>query len=538
MPMNFEHDIMISYAWRDNQPPPLSNQEGWVSGLQEGLEFWLKQVMPRPPKVWRDKNRMPGNKVFAEELDAVVAKTAVLLAVLSEPYLASEWCERERVNFIKFAMAQGGIEINNDYRIFKINKLPVDRKSLPSELTVITGFDFFEMDSETRMPSPIDPTFGDKEKQRFIRKVYDVAVAIARLLKQIEARGIVPTSDDATDLEKKTAIGDEKSRSSEPKTVSTFPPMTSTGSGLVAFIPFTTRDLREVREDLVSELQRRNCTILPAQQFPFEDTESFKQAIVEDIKKADIAIHLIGSRYGTVMEGESRSVIELQNMWAAEESSKRDLRRLIWLPKDLGELTGQQYTFIDCLRTDRGALKGADLLEDSVENMKSLVLDMLKPKPAPAPIAENATAEKKLYIVHDEIDRDAVRDLRKALRDKQVGNQPLKLLLPIFDGEAAQLRELNRQRLIESDAVLIYWGGSSQAWLEGTLSEVRKAPGFGRANPFKSKHLIYLAPTKTSAKEDWWLDFQDQLLEPDIDTVQAFDAVPDAALITYLQTIR
>ncbi|MFN8398331.1 MAG: hypothetical protein U0176_27225, partial [Bacteroidia bacterium] len=56
--MGFEHDIMISYAWRDNQPPPLTTQEGWVSGFQEGLEYWLKQVMPRTPKVWRDKNRM------------------------------------------------------------------------------------------------------------------------------------------------------------------------------------------------------------------------------------------------------------------------------------------------------------------------------------------------------------------------------------------------------------------------------------------------------------------------------------------------
>lgn len=526
--MSFEHDIMISYAWRDNQPPPLSKQEGWVSGFQEGLEFWLKQVMARPPKVWRDKNRMPGNKIFAEELDAVVANSAVLLAVLSEPYLASEWCTRERINFIKAAAEQGGVEVNNDYRIFKINKLPVDRKALPQELNIVTGFDFFEMDAETRLPAPIDPTFGDTEKQRFIRKVYDVSVAVARLLKHIETEGIRP-DDDAPPHSEGPTTGESPAK--PPAKVEP-----TGGGGLTIFIPPTTRDLREVRDELISELSRRNCRILPEQQFAIEDIEAFRQAVVEDLQKADLSIHLVGARYGTVMEGESRSVIELQNEWAAAESLQRGLRRLIWIPKNLGEVSAQQQAFLQRLRTERAVLHGADLLEDSVENLKTNVLEMLKPK-SKAQEVSLSEGERKLYIIHDESDRDAVRDLRKALREV-AGDQALKLLLPVFDGDAASLREIHRQRLIECNAVLLYWGGNSQAWMESSLSEVRKAPGFGRNQPFQSKHMVYLTGTQSSAKEDWALDFQDGLLEEDIDLVEAYSEVAPASLLSFIQSIR
>lgn len=528
--MSFEHDVMISYAWRDNQPPPLTKQEGWVSGLHEGLEFWLKQVMPRPPKIWRDKNRMPGNKVFAEELDEVVRKCAVLLAVLSEPYLASEWCERERKNFIETALQQGGLEVENDYRIFKINKMPVDRKAIPQELNIITGFDFYEMDAETRMPVPIDPSFGEQEAARFSRKVYNVSVALSRLLKQMETKGIKPGAP-SSDTAKPAA---DPTTSDPPKLA----PETTEKPSLVVFLPHTTRDLREVRDELVAELMRRNCQVLPEEQGHFEDIEAFRAAAEADIARADIAIHLIGARHGMILEGATRSVIDLQNEWAAAECAKRNLRRLIWLPKDLGEVTGAQAAFIDCLRTDRNALAGADLLEDSLENLKSIVIEMLKPKPAAVPATPAGQGEFQLFILHDPSDRDGLREVRKALRDMVVDGRSMQVTLPVFDGDAATIRDLQRQRLLECDAVLLYWGNSSQAWLESCLNEVRKAPGFGRSKGFAGRHLVMLSGAKTSAKEDWWLDFKDGLLEEDIATIEGYGASPIDLLHGHFQTMR
>ncbi len=529
--MAFENDVMISYAWRDNQPPPMTTGEGWVSGLQEGLEYWLKQLMPRNPRIWRDEKRMPGNKVFAEELDEVVQKTAVLLTVMSEPYLASEWCNRERVNFIKSAIEQGGMEVNNDYRIFKINKLPVDRKSLPKELNVITGFDFYVMDSDTRNASPIDPTFGDKEKREFLKKVYDVAVDLARLLKALEKEEIRPIALRDTKNDEKGAEVKEAQKTAETK-----PNAGAKQQGPVVFLPYTTRDLAAVRDELISELRRRNCTIVPDEPFPYEDIETFKAAALENIEKADIAIHLIGARYGMILEGSTKSVIELQNTWASDESEKRGLRRLIWMPKTQKEMSGQQFTFVDCLRTDRMALRGADFLEDSMENMKSIALEMLAPPQKAAPVDE-VGGELKVYLMCTEGDRDEIRGMRKLLRGKSYQGQKLKLLLPVYDGEPAELHKIQQQRLQECDAVMVYWGSANEAWLFRTLNEVRKAPGFGRDRPFKTKHLVVLSQEKTSSKEDYWLDYVDEIGDEDVQVVEAYDPISEEFIDQYIQSI-
>lgn len=385
--MNFKNDIMISYAWRDNQVAPMTKAEGWVSSFQEGLEYWLKQMLPRPPKVWRDKNQMPGNKVFAQELDQTVADTAILLAVISEPYLSSEWCGRELDNFVTAAESQGGLNINNNYRIFKINKLPVDRNALPARLQVVTGFDFYDLDSETRVMTPVDPTFGDAQKQIFMRKVYDVAVAMARILNEMESAGM--------------------------------------SSGKVPVVP-------------------------PPPATP------------GDGKPAD------------------------------------------------GNATGGKpapQTEPDKASTEATAASDA------------------------------AAVDRKLYILHDAVDRDAVREVRKALRGATAGGKPVTLLLPVFDGNAAAIQEFQRQRLVEADAVLLYWGACSEAWLQAQLAAVRNATGHGRPKEFRWKHGIYIAGPKTGTKEDWLLDFEDGILDPDLGAIDALEGVASGPLEKYIQTL-
>ncbi len=530
--MSFENDIMISYAWRDNQPPPLSDSEGWVSDFHAVLEFYLKQHLRRQPTVWRDKNQMPGNKVFADELDKVVSKAAVLITVVSEPYLGSEWCALELANFIKHAQNQGGVSINNDYRIFKINKLPVDRNIIPESLKPIVGFDFFEIDPETRFLEPIDPSLGEEEKVRFRKKVSNIAEAMARLLKLIDQKGISPNPGPGP--------GPGPGPDPNPTPITDPDPEPE---GITVYLPYTSKDLREVRDDLVSELTRRGCKVLPEQQTGWLDMESFNKSFAEDIATASISIHLVGASYGNIIDGETISVYEYQNLYAAEESRKRGLRRLIWIPKENADVKEQQAQYIARLRSDRKALEGADLLEETVENLKSSVLDMIKPKakPTPPPPPTDGDASEadgpQLYLLYDVTDKDAVREIRRALKDKAVGGKPLQVLVPVFEGEPAELREVNRQKLRDCDAVLVFWGASNAAWLDSNLSEIRKAPGFGRTKKYGSKHLVMLSGAKTGAKGDLVADAQDGFLEKDMQLIEAWDALPLDLLDTYLQSI-
>lgn len=353
---------MISYAWRDNQPPPMTKQEGWVSAFQSGLEYWLKQILPRPPKVWRDKNQMPGNKLFADELDQVVGDCAILLTVISEPYLSSEWCARELDNFVKAAEHQGGLQVDNNYRIFKINKFPVDRNALPDRLTVVTGFDFFEQDPDTRVIAPIDPTFGDAQKQLFIRKVYDVAVALVHLLNDIESKGLKPETD------------------------------------------------------------------LPA-------------------KVAEAAA--------------------------------------------------------------------------------------VATQPEPAD-----DRERQIFILHEENDKELVRDLRKGFRALPAGGPPVNLILPLFEGDAEAQKAVKLQRLRECDAVILFWGSGNAAWMQSQIDEVKQCLKQSQSDPAKVSLLVYIAGEKTTAKEDWAMDFEDGLLDPSVQVIEGFHEVPHAKLDQFVRSVK
>ncbi|MEM7038591.1 MAG: DUF4062 domain-containing protein, partial [Bacteroidota bacterium] len=469
--------------------------------------------------------------------------------VVSPPYMASKWCARELDNFIKAATDQGGLRVENDYRIFKINKFPVDRKTLPEELQVITGFNFYEMDSETRQVDVIDPSLGDQDKKDFYKKVYQVAVVLAQFLESL-SNGELESTATAKDVGQEHTTSGDAADSSSSDSAADASTEAGTGSAetsassrpdadgrVTVYLPYTTRDLREVRESLQAELVRRNCIVLPDQQYPWEYVEEFQAAAQEDLQKADISIHLVGSRYGTIMEGATQSIVELQNEWAVEESKKRSLRRLIWMPREMENVREKHADFLQRLKSSRELLTGADLMEDTVENLKSVALDMLSPPKKSSGATDGESDTVKLYLLHDASDKDFVRDIRKKLRGTTVDGKELKILRPVFDGEAAELREIQQQRLRECDGVLVIWGNSSQAWLESSLSDIRKAPGFGREKPYAGKHLVYLAGEQSGAKEDWFMDFEDDYLDEDLDAVEAFEAVPVQKLEAFLKTL-
>jgi hypothetical protein len=528
--MHFEHDAVISYCWRDNEPPPLSKQEGWVSVFQEGLEFWMQQLMPRVSRIWRDVHQMPGNKVLKDEMTQIVGKCAILLTVTSEPYLASEWCKWELNKFLEQAEKQGGIRIENDYRVFKINKLPVKPHSMPEALNLVMGFDFYEIDPFSRLPTPIDPSFGEREQHRFIRKVYDVAVTLTRVINRIENQGLGRTGKKS--VRNRPILKNNEPNSTDLVQVISPTMMESALAGPIIFIPYTTSDLRDVRDELVAELVRRNCRILPQEQYQFAEVGEFRNATAQALAQSELAIHMIGEKYGTILEGASQSIHELQNTWAADESKKRGLRRLIWLPKELTAQSKAQAAFINRLRTDDAELEGADLMQDSFEVLKTHIEELLKPRKKQASIHQHGL---QIYLHYEESDANAVRPLRKFFKNAAIHGQSVQLSVPVFEGDAATARELQRQNMVDCDAVIVYWNGGSHAWIQTTLNELRKAPASGRSKPFFYKHLVYIAGKKTKAKETWWHDSEENLLDEDVLTVLGFAKTPEESLCEYLQ---
>ncbi|MGH8573006.1 MAG: toll/interleukin-1 receptor domain-containing protein, partial [Gammaproteobacteria bacterium] len=93
----FEHDVFVSYAHVDNQLSDGSTaQRGWVTRLKANLN---RGVGVLQKDIFIDHQLQPGHP-FGDVLRRKVKGSALLLILLSQNYIDSEWCGKELEHFI------------------------------------------------------------------------------------------------------------------------------------------------------------------------------------------------------------------------------------------------------------------------------------------------------------------------------------------------------------------------------------------------------------------------------------------------------
>jgi hypothetical protein len=463
--MNFEKDAFISYAHMDDVEL-IEGRKGWVSNLHRALVVRVGQLLGEPLQIWRDP-KLQGNDLFAEALVEHLRTAALLISVVSPRYVRSEWTKRELTEFWQAAEQQGGIRFHDKARIFKVLKTPVPLEMHPVKLQSLLGYEFFKVDPETGRVRELDEAFGPEAQRDFWFKLDDLAQDICCLLEEMRA-----TSGPQAPVEKKL-------------------------QGECVFLAETTSDLGEQRDSIRRDLQQQGCTVLPAQALPHVESD-LETAVRADLARCRMSIHLIGKNYGLVPEGGTDSMVEVQYQLASERAMDADYCRLVWIPPDLEVAHEKQRQVIDQLRTD--PLRGrSDLLETSLEELKTIYHDRLKP--APDPPAENIThaaeheIHAQIYLIYDQ--RDAA-DAAPWL--EFLFNEGFEIMRPVFEGDEAELREHHEENLRLCDGALILYGRANECWLRRKIREIQKSPGLGRNKP-KPEIAIALAPPKTTDKE-------------------------------------
>lgn len=486
--MPLEHDIFISYAHIDDTPL-MEEEAGWISNFHKNLDALVKQIAGDDLSIWRDL-KLQGNDYFGDTLVNTLPKTAVMVSVLSPRYVKSEWCLKELETFTKSAVDGG--RTGDKSRVFKVLKTFVPRESQPAPLDDLLGYEFFQMDADTGKPKEFRLEFGPEAKQNYLNKLYDLAYEITDLLATVKEAN----NTEAEDTAKETV-----------------------------FLAETTSDLSEQRDQLRAELRQMGHTVLPANALPLE-TEKLTEAIRTDLERSSLAIHLIGSNYGIIPEGDRRSVTRLQNDLAAAQSRVRELPRLIWIPRNTSSSNKRQQRFIDHLKNDSASHFGAEFLNSGIEELKTTIRDRLERKPQNVPdLPDDPTPEfLRVYLICDQRDLDAVRALEDHLY-----SQGMEVLLPVFEGDEAQVREDHIDKLVDSDAIIIYHGTANELWLSSKLRDLRKMPGYDGARP-KSCTAIYVGapsnPTKEMFKSREALvlkdfdDFSPTAVQPFLDALQ------------------
>jgi TIR domain len=470
---HFEGDVFISYAHIDNQPLT-EGQKGWIDNFHKILEIYLQTELGRKEiTIWRDPD-LRGNDDFTAEIIDQVSHAAVLVTVLSRSYLNSKWCNDEIQLFHQSAERTGGVQIANKNRIFKVVKEGIQSENCPPLLKGFDGYDFHYTDEKGRHRG----LTLDVDQSKFCLKVQDVAQDISQLLETL-----------------KIANGDSDLKSTHQRVAP---------SGTTIYLAETTSDLRELYDNIKREMRERGHCILPDKPLPTQNASEFCDAVRRDLSCSQLSIHLIGAKYGLIPEeAEGKSIVCLQNEVAAEYGQGNSLARLLWIPEgtQLKAREQSQQRYIEYLRTDSTIQQGADLIEEPLENFKTIIQDKLYKLTAsqqPSPRACNEDNLLRIYLICGKADFAAIKPLKIYLQD-----QGFEVIKPLKDDDEKLVSNNHRDNLATCDAVVIYYGKDADPeddpWLQLNMAELRKISDYNRKKPMLAQ-AIYMGSQETEEK--------------------------------------
>lgn len=438
--MSSEIDILIVFADADNVPSEV-DEVLWVSQFKKFLEFALSQVIDEKLNIMLKSQH---DSLTSPRLDNV----GILIPILSRNFVSSSTCVRYVETFYK--------TINQDFnRIFKVAKSPIPLLEQPVLLRTLLEYDMYQLDPDSgELREYTDYFNNEAEKQYWMHLVdlsYDLAGALNRLKNQ-------NTESSVKHLQQKKI-----------------------------YVAETAQELSIERGIIIRELQRHGYTVLPNQTLPpdFFDMEAL---VKKDMLACSMSIHLIGNTYGTVPEGSTRSIVEIQHKIAADrsEAARKDnetFARLIWIAPNLTHLTERQNRFIETIRRDVEGQDAAELLETPLEDFKNILREELLTVGDRKHVRD--TGGRAIYLLHDKQDVGQIDSFKNLI--EQSG---FRLLMPDTEGELLMQRQKHLENLRAFDGVLIYKGNADEQWVRMKALDIVKAPGYGRKKPIVAKAIM------------------------------------------------
>jgi hypothetical protein len=488
----FKYDIFISYAHIDNDPL-IKGAPGWVDFFEQLLRKSLRVELGAEVEIFRDA-QLNGFDAFSDQLGQALEQSAVLLTLLSPRYIKAEWCLWELREFQK--RTGGG-------RLIKVVKSSIEGKSfrldgqelLTSVKDVLEHRIYYE-DEPSGRHIDLQPELKERDIPDFVDKVNAICEDLDRLFRRI--RGASPGALNLP-VPAVPLVFTPMTATSAPTPMSASQPAppsptasqnNTNDSGATempaVYLAETTKDQVEARKQIKNELQQFKFRVLPDQPLP-ADAEELSQAVQQYLEEAKLAVHLMGENYGTVLDGEERSIPHVQYDLAVALAQANQLKQLVWLPPGLSPKAGLQEEFVTRVKN-----KTPDLLQVKLEDLKTEIHKKLKPPPKDI-WAELAGEPVTVCLFCHEQDFAQVGPLFSYLKLEEA----YKVKLPLQDQEPP---EKYKQLLQSSDAVLLYYGAADEEWFGNIWRVIQKLSVTGRTKPLLAR-AIYIGESMTKEKD-------------------------------------
>ena len=446
--------IFISYSHKDNARLTPA-EAGWVDVFHTALERRLAMLRGADTEVWRDP-KISGSDALTEIIQQRIDASEILISVLSPGYLNSSWGADELRWFVR--RYAGQVLVGTKSRVVKVIKLPDKRQADwgGPPLTDMTGWPFYK-NSALGAPLEFDPV----RDQEFMNKVNDLAWVITETLAELP--------------EEKQSVSLPLQRMAAP-------------TGISIYVAETTYDLTGERERLRRELEQFGHTVVASGALRPE-LPGYAERVTAALQSCRLSVHPVGNGSGNIPAGERFSAVKVQYARAADiAAARKDLIVVPWIPPGVAATDDQQRAFIEELQND------ARLLIAPLEQLKTRIGDLLAAKPVAA-AAGAAPQSRSIYLIADPVDADASRPVAAHLRSRGFD-----IALPLSRGTATEQRSVHEDNLQTADAVLIFYGRTSELWLRKKQNDLRKLSARSRA-PLRARAVL-LADPRTPEKDD------------------------------------
>ena len=436
----FEHDVFVSYAHVDNVSLSEDPKEGWVYRLKNHLKTLLSKKLGRSEQgdIWIDL-RLTGNEPFPDKISEAVQRSAVLLVILSEGYLASDWCRQERELFLE-AAAGKALE---EGRIFLVRLTDLEHDRWPEPFHDLLGYPFFTKDREEDSARMLGWPYADPKKEQdrpYFQRLDDLSGALEKRLRVMEKAAAGKASGTVDKTEDGAVSGD--------------------GYPINIFLAETTPDLDRFRDDIKRHLGQEQIGVLP-DAFYERTPVAFQTAMEVDLPQSLLFVQLLGP-FMTRTTPDLPTGYEGLQLDVARNAGKPILR---WRDPDLNLSTVQNPELFT--KEDVMAMPFEEFKGKVVNEVRRLALRQDKPE----------------VILGNPFTLVRVDSGDKAIADRIAGIfEEYQIDFDIVEDDQ-EFIDLVEDKEYPTDGLMVVYGNCERSWVRGQLRTCRKVTMRKRHNP-------------------------------------------------------
>jgi len=405
----FDYDLFVSYAHLDDQPPA-TNLRGWVKILIQRLEIEVRQRGFKNFQIWSDE-QLAENLPLTTQLMEKIKRSAMLLVVMSPSYLQSEWCGRERDQFlglVKDRVAEGCVFLA------EARQVSSTEARYPGAFRDLMPVKFWTDDPDSQTDRPLG--VPDPDEPQYAKRIFHLSQLIKTQLDGMVGRQAAPT-------------------------VATTPAIEA---GTV-FVARATEDLEDQEEELRSYLGQLRIAVLPKTRYPQTGGDAYEKAMLDDLASCKVYAQLLSASRGRELDFAACKRYPCLQHEIAKKSAKP---RLLWRDRglDLASVKDPDH---------RSLLQAAQA--SSFEDFKRAVVDGARKPPPPPP---RPCANVMVFVSADSGDRNLARQVGKELAMRGV-----ECFYALESGTPDAVRKDMENFLQSCDGVLLIYGSTAPDWV-------------------------------------------------------------------------